>query len=102
MRGCRRRRQAAGEIPARFVSLAGHYDISAFYEADDLLLPHISRASPLNADAAVTSRKSGGGDIGVEERLRAWRERRLSPPAWQGGAPPGPMSSPSRRACPAC
>jgi pimeloyl-ACP methyl ester carboxylesterase len=38
-----RRRQACGqEIPgARFVSLAGHSHISAFYEADDLLLPHI-------------------------------------------------------------
>ena len=35
-------RQAAEEIPgARFVSLAGHSHISAFYEADDLLLPHI-------------------------------------------------------------
>ena len=35
-------RRAAGEIPgARFVSLAGHSHISAFYEADDLLLPHI-------------------------------------------------------------
>lgn len=34
--------RAAGEIPgARFVSLAGHSHISAFYEADDLLLPHI-------------------------------------------------------------
>ena len=35
-------RTAAGEIPgARFVALAGHSHISAFYEADDLLLPHI-------------------------------------------------------------
>jgi pimeloyl-ACP methyl ester carboxylesterase len=35
-------RRAAEEIPgARFVSLAGHSHISAFYEADDLLLPHI-------------------------------------------------------------
>jgi pimeloyl-ACP methyl ester carboxylesterase len=35
-------RSAAAEIPgARFVSLAGHSHISAFYEADDLLLPHI-------------------------------------------------------------
>ena len=35
-------RQAAEEIPgARFVALAGHTHISAFYEADDLLLPHI-------------------------------------------------------------
>lgn len=35
-------RRAAGEIPgAQFVSLAGHSHISAFYEADDLLLPHI-------------------------------------------------------------
>jgi hypothetical protein len=35
-------RRAAGEIPgARFVSLAGHSHISAFYEGDDLLLPHI-------------------------------------------------------------
>jgi pimeloyl-ACP methyl ester carboxylesterase len=34
--------EAAEEIPrARFVSLAGHSHISAFYEADDLLLPHI-------------------------------------------------------------
>ncbi len=34
--------RAAKEIPgARFVSLAGHSHISAFYEADDLLLPHI-------------------------------------------------------------
>jgi len=33
---------AAAEIPgAKFVSLAGHSHISAFYEADDLLLPHI-------------------------------------------------------------
>jgi pimeloyl-ACP methyl ester carboxylesterase len=35
-------RRAAEQIPAaRFVSLAGHSHISAFYEADDLLLPHI-------------------------------------------------------------
>jgi pimeloyl-ACP methyl ester carboxylesterase len=35
-------RRAAAEIPgAKFVSLAGHSHISAFYEADDLLLPHI-------------------------------------------------------------
>jgi pimeloyl-ACP methyl ester carboxylesterase len=34
--------RAAAEIPgATFVSLAGHSHISAFYEADDLLLPHI-------------------------------------------------------------
>ena len=35
-------KRAAEEIPgAGFVSLAGHSHISAFYEADDLLLPHI-------------------------------------------------------------
>ena len=35
-------RSAASEIPgARFVSLVGHSHISAFYEADELLLPHI-------------------------------------------------------------
>jgi pimeloyl-ACP methyl ester carboxylesterase len=35
-------KRAAEEIPgARFVTLAGHSHISAFYEADDLLLPHI-------------------------------------------------------------
>ncbi len=35
-------KRAAKEIPgATFVSLAGHSHISAFYEADDLLLPHI-------------------------------------------------------------
>jgi hypothetical protein len=35
-------KRAAEEIPdASFVSLAGHSHISAFYEADDLLLPHI-------------------------------------------------------------
>jgi len=35
-------KRAAEEIPsARFVSLAGHSHISAFYEADDLLLPHV-------------------------------------------------------------
>jgi pimeloyl-ACP methyl ester carboxylesterase len=35
-------RRAAEEIPgATFVSLAGHSHISAFYEADALLLPHI-------------------------------------------------------------
>ena len=35
-------KRAAAEIPgARFVSLAGHSHISAFYEADELLLPHI-------------------------------------------------------------
>jgi pimeloyl-ACP methyl ester carboxylesterase len=35
-------KRAAEEIPgARFVSFAGHSHISAFYEADDLLLPHI-------------------------------------------------------------
>jgi pimeloyl-ACP methyl ester carboxylesterase len=35
-------KQAAEEIPgAKFVSLTGHSHISAFYEADDLLLPHI-------------------------------------------------------------
>jgi pimeloyl-ACP methyl ester carboxylesterase len=35
-------KRAAAEIPgAKFVSLAGHSHISAFYEADDLLLPHI-------------------------------------------------------------
>jgi hypothetical protein len=37
-----RARRAAQEIPgARFVSLAGHTHISAFYDADDLLLPHV-------------------------------------------------------------
>ena len=35
-------KRAAEEIPgARFVSLVGHSHISAFYEADDVLLPHI-------------------------------------------------------------
>ena len=35
-------KRAAAEIPgASFVSLTGHSHISAFYEADDLLLPHI-------------------------------------------------------------
>jgi hypothetical protein len=35
-------RRAAEEIPAaRFLSLAGHSHISAFYGADDLLLPDI-------------------------------------------------------------
>jgi pimeloyl-ACP methyl ester carboxylesterase len=35
-------KKAADEIPgARFVSLAGHSHISAFYEADEQLLPHI-------------------------------------------------------------
>lgn len=35
-------KRAADEIAgAKFVSLAGHSHISAFYEADDLLLPHI-------------------------------------------------------------
>jgi pimeloyl-ACP methyl ester carboxylesterase len=35
-------KRAAEEIPgAKFVSLAGHSHISAFYEADELLLPHI-------------------------------------------------------------
>ena len=34
--------RAAAEIPgATFVSLAGHSHISAFYEADDLLFPHV-------------------------------------------------------------
>jgi hypothetical protein len=41
-RDARRRQPAAAEIPAaKLVSLAGHSHISAFYEADDLLLPHI-------------------------------------------------------------
>jgi pimeloyl-ACP methyl ester carboxylesterase len=35
-------KRAAAEIPgAKFVSLPGHSHISAFYEADDLLVPHI-------------------------------------------------------------
>lgn len=35
-------KKAATEIPgARFISVAGHSHISAFYEADDVLLPHI-------------------------------------------------------------
>jgi pimeloyl-ACP methyl ester carboxylesterase len=35
-------RMAAAEIPgAQFLSLAGHSHISAFYEADDVLLPHV-------------------------------------------------------------
>ncbi len=35
-------KRAAEELPgAKFVSLVGHSHISAFYEADDLLLPHI-------------------------------------------------------------
>ena len=35
-------KRGAEEIPgARFVSLTGHSHISAFYEADELLLPHI-------------------------------------------------------------
>ena len=34
--------RAAAEIPgAKFVSLGGHSHISAFYEADDILLPHV-------------------------------------------------------------
>jgi hypothetical protein len=34
-------KRAAGKIPgAKFVSLAGRSDISAFYAADDLLLPY--------------------------------------------------------------
>lgn len=35
-------KRAAAEIPgAKFLSLTGHSHISAFYEADDVLLPHI-------------------------------------------------------------
>lgn len=35
-------RRAADEIPGgKFVPLAGHSHMSAFYEADALLLPHI-------------------------------------------------------------
>ena len=35
-------KRAAEEIPgARFVSIPGLSHITAFYEADDLLLPHI-------------------------------------------------------------
>jgi pimeloyl-ACP methyl ester carboxylesterase len=35
-------KRAAEDIPgAKFISLAGHSHISAFYEADDVLLPHI-------------------------------------------------------------
>jgi pimeloyl-ACP methyl ester carboxylesterase len=35
-------KRAAEEMAdARFLSLAGHSHISAFYEADDVLLPHI-------------------------------------------------------------
>jgi pimeloyl-ACP methyl ester carboxylesterase len=35
-------KRAAEEIPnARFVPIAGHSHISAFYEADELLLPHV-------------------------------------------------------------
>jgi hypothetical protein len=35
-------KRAAEEMAgARFLSLAGHWHISAFYEADDVLLPHI-------------------------------------------------------------
>jgi pimeloyl-ACP methyl ester carboxylesterase len=49
-------KRAAGEIPAaKFISLAGHSHISAFYEADDLLLPHILQllrsATPLSKQA---------------------------------------------------
>jgi pimeloyl-ACP methyl ester carboxylesterase len=54
-------KRAAEEIPgARFVSLAGHSHISAFYEADDLLLPHILKLlrsaapSPARAPSART------------------------------------------------
>jgi hypothetical protein len=35
------KRAAEEVLGARFVSLAGHLHISAFYEADDLLLLHI-------------------------------------------------------------
>jgi pimeloyl-ACP methyl ester carboxylesterase len=50
-------KSAAEEIPgARFVSLASHSHISAFYEADDLLLPPHPRAPPLSAAEAVKSR----------------------------------------------
>jgi pimeloyl-ACP methyl ester carboxylesterase len=53
-------KRAAEEIPgARFVSLAGHSHISAFYEADDLLLPHIFellRSAPPPGERAATTR----------------------------------------------
>ena len=50
-------KRAAEEIPgARFVSLIGHSHISAFYDADDLLLPHILEllrsARPLHPQAS--------------------------------------------------
>lgn len=55
-------KRAAEEIPgARFVSLAGHSHISAFYEADELLLPHIlellrsAAPSPARAPSTRTS-----------------------------------------------
>jgi pimeloyl-ACP methyl ester carboxylesterase len=50
-------RRAAAEIPAAtFVSLAGHSHISAFYEADALLLPHLLRLLRSAAAAADESR----------------------------------------------
>jgi pimeloyl-ACP methyl ester carboxylesterase len=37
-------RRAAAEIPgATFVPLEGHSHISAFYDADDMLFPHVRR-----------------------------------------------------------
>jgi pimeloyl-ACP methyl ester carboxylesterase len=56
-------KRAAEEIPgAKFVSLVGHSHISAFYEADDLLLPHILEllrsAAPSSARAPSTQPSS--------------------------------------------
>jgi pimeloyl-ACP methyl ester carboxylesterase len=60
--------RAAAEIPgARFVSLAGHSHISAFYEADDLLLPHILellRSAPPKHEVA------GSGERGARSPRR--------------------------------
>jgi pimeloyl-ACP methyl ester carboxylesterase len=56
-------RRAADEIRgARFVSLASHSHISAFYEADDLLLPHILGASQASDADAVNARAPASGD----------------------------------------
>ena len=54
-------KRAAEEIPgARFVSLVGHSHISAFYEADDVLLPHILdllRSAPPTLECARSPRR---------------------------------------------
>lgn len=73
-------KRAAEEIPgARFVSLAGHSHISAFYEADALLLPDILEllrsATPTTVEGVSLRLEFRAGAAHSRERPRQPQQR---------------------------